>query len=66
MLSNCIIDFIVQKTNYGTYPLVSSFWWYTSRMISEELTKNNYYSRDYYKIKNYIESTKDYKKISEI
>nr|WP_307907406.1 hypothetical protein [Mycoplasmopsis bovis] len=56
----------MQKTNYGTYPLVSSFWWYTSRMISEELTKNNYYSRDYYKIKNYIESTKDYKKISEI
>ncbi|QQH43631.1 hypothetical protein HYD77_03050 [Mycoplasmopsis bovis] len=30
-------------------------------MISEELTKNNYYSRDYYKIKNYIESTKDTK-----
>nr|WP_308435522.1 S8/S53 family peptidase [Mycoplasmopsis bovis] len=48
------------KDNYGTYPLVSAFG-DTLKNDSEELTKNNYYSRDYYKIKNYIESTKDTK-----
>ncbi|WVV22500.1 S8 family serine peptidase [Mycoplasmopsis agalactiae] len=46
------------KDNYGTYPLVSAFG-DTLKNDSEELTKNNYYKRDYYKIKNYIESTKD-------
>lgn len=56
---NVVIIFsLYVKDSYGIYLFVFVFG-DIFKNDSEELIKNNYYKRDYYKIKNYIELIKD-------